>query len=401
MALIPRPWFANEVRTRLATVPAVGILGARQVGKTTLAKAIAEHRAGASTYLDLQLPSARRRLVDPEAFLRSVSDRLVILDEVQTMPELFPVLRGLIDERRVPGRFLLLGSASPHLLRNSGESLAGRISYLELTPLLLEELPDDLTPRSHWLRGGYPEALLGVQAEQVAGNAAEHEARMRWYADYVAAFVARDLPDLADGLDRGTMTRLLSMLSYTQGGQLNYTKLANSLDRTGPTIARYVDVLEHAFLIRRLPPYIANVTKRLVKSPKVYLRDSGLLHGLQRIATEQQLLGHPLVGASWEGYAIEQLLARTPPLAEAAYYRTATGLELDLVLEAPGRPLLAFEMKFSTAPTLTKGFFAALDDVQPAAAYVVVPEGEPYPVREDVSVVDIAEAMRLVENWGA
>ncbi len=397
MTAVHRYTFEQELRTRLASVPAVGLVGARQVGKTTLAKHVGGERDSDPVYLDLQLPSARRRLVDAEAYFRSVADRLVILDEVQTMPEVFPVLRGLIDEDRRPGRFLLLGSASPALIRDSAESLAGRISYLELPPLLWDEIADIIALRTHWLRGGYPEALLpgvNVGAEQTQLR------RMQWYGDYVATFVARDLPDLAGGADRATMTRLLSMLSYSQGGQLNYTKLAGSLDRTGPTIARYVDVLEQAFLVRRVPPYTPNVGKRLVKAPKVYVRDSGLLHGLQRIADEQQLLGHPLVGASWEGYAVEQLLARVPPSTQAFFYRTSNGAEVDLVIESPGRPLLAFEMKFSTAPTLTKGFYSAVEDIEPDASYVVVPEGEAYPVKGGVVVLGLAGAVGVMRDWG-
>ncbi len=399
MIPLKRSKFELELRNRLVSVPAVGLVGARQVGKTTLAKAVADESDRDPVYLDLQLPSARRRLVDAEAYLRSVADRLVILDEVQTMPEVFSVLRGLIDEDRRPGRFLLLGSASPELMRDSAESLAGRISYIELPPLLLGEVADTVALRTHWLRGGYPEALL-IDEGEIGAEQAQFQ-RMRWYVDYVATFVARDLPDLAGGADRATMTRLLSMLSYSQGGQLNYTKLAGSLDRSGPTITRHVDVLEQAFLVRRVPPYTPNVGKRLVKAPKVYVRDSGLLHGLQRISDEQQLLGHPLVGASWEGYAIEQLLARVPPLAEAFFYRTSNGAELDLILEAPGRPLLAFEMKFSTAPSLTRGFYSAIEDVQPDASYVVVPDGEAYPIKEGVTVLGLAEAVQVVSAWGA
>ena len=377
--MIERIWYQAEVLDRLRTVPVAGLVGARQCGKTSLAKSLLAEHYPEAVYLDLQLPSHRARLADAESYLRLQGERLVVLDEVQEMPELFAILRGLVDEDRRPGRFLLLGSASPALLRESSDSLAGRISYVGLPTLAYWELPAGSGLREHWLRGGYPEAY-----EQE-----DDRLRRRWYEDYVDTFIARDLAQMSSASDGQRLRRLVTMLSHVHGGTINYAKLANSLDITGPTVRAYTDVLEQAYLLRRVPSWSANVGKRLTKTPKVYVRDSGLLHWLQRVADLDQLYGHPGVGASWEGYVVEQIATRLGSDRDLYHYRTAKGQEIDLLIASPGGAPVAVEMKMSNAPTLTRSWFAALADVKPRHTYVVTPEAERYPVGEGVEVMGV------------
>ena len=387
--MIDRHWYRGELLDRLRTVPVAGLVGARQCGKTSLAKALIAERYPEAVYLDLQLPSHRARLADAEAYLRLQTQRLVVLDEVQEMPELFAVLRGLVDEDRRPGRFLLLGSASPTLLRESGDSLAGRISYVNLPTLAYWELPAGRELREHWLRGGYPEAY--EQNEQ--------RLRMRWYEDYVNTFIARDLARLSSASDGERLRRLVAMLSYVHGGPLNYAKLANSLDITGPTVRAYVDILEQAYLLRRVPSWSVNVGKRLTRTPRAYLRDSGLLHGLQRVGDLDQLYGHPGVGASWEGYVVEQIATRLGGDQDLYHYRTAKGQEIDLLIARPGDAPIAVEIKTSNAPTLTRAWFGAVDDVRPRRTYVVTPEAERYPVGEDVEVIGLSAMLEELVSF--
>ncbi len=370
------------VDVRLRQQPAVALLGPRQAGKTTLARAVAASVPG-SRYLDLERESDRRQLERADLFFERHRDRLVILDEVQAMPDLFAGLRPEIDADRRPGRFLLLGSASGRLLHQSAESLAGRIAYLELTPLLLHEVvaasDTDAEERAGtlWLRGGFPRSFL---AEDDMASAA-------WRDDFVATFLARDLPQLGITIPAETLRRFWRMCAHLHGQLLNASQLGAALGGVAhTTVGRYVDLLVDALMLRRLPPYFANVGKRLVKSPKVYLRDSGILHALLGIRTLDDLQGHPIAGMSWEGFILEQILAVLPPLAVVGFYRTAAGAELDLIVEHGGRRI-GFEIKLSTAPTLTRGFWNACEDLGLAQAYVVAPVREPYPVAENVEVI--------------
>ena len=374
------------IERRLEEAPAVVLLGPRQVGKTTLANAIAASHPGAMV-LDLERASDRAALQQPELFFAAHRDRLLILDEVQLAPELFAALRPEIDADRRAGRFLLLGSASGALLRQSGESLAGRVSYLELTPLLAAELPvEALTdlPRL-WLRGGFPMSCL----------ARSDAASYAWRQDFIRTFLQRDLPSMGVRVPAETLRRFWQMLAHLQGQLFNASQLGMSLGGASHTTAtRYLDVLVDSLMVRRLPPHLVNVGKRLVKSPKVYLRDSGVLHALLGIATVQDLQGHPIAGASWEGFVVEQVAAALPLDAQLGFYRTAAGTELDLVIERGARKI-GIEIKFSSAPKPTKGFWQALQDLQIDRAFVVAPVQRRYPLAQGVEVVPVA-AVRLV-----
>ena len=381
-----------DIRARLASdlayYPCVGLVGARQVGKTTLAREIAVAHAGPSRYLDLQLPSNRQLLTDAEAYLRRHADALVLLDEIQTMPQVFPVLRGLIDEDRRPGRYCILGSAAPELLRSTAESLAGRIGYTELAPLGLGELPAGADIEEHWLRGGYPVAYLTDDPAR----------RRRYFDDYLQTFVGTDLRDLAGGTDPEGMRRLIMMLAHEQGNLLNQSRLARGLGVATTTVQRYLDILEAAFLVRAVRPYLPNLGKRLVKSPKVYLRDTGFLHGLLRIETLDDLLTHPVVGQSWEGYVGEQLRRGLGAGIELYHYRSARGHELDYVCEHPRLGRLAFEIKRSNAPTLSKSFWTAVEDVGADVTYVVSPSVERHPLGEGVEGIGVSEVLASVSD---
>ena len=380
------------IETALSDYPAVALLGARQVGKTTLARQIGDVRS--AVYLDIERPSDRQKLTDPEAYLSLHSQRLVILDEVQHMPELFPVLRSLIDEGRragqTTGRFLLLGSATGELLRQSGESLAGRVAYLELPPLQLPEVAEEQQNRM-WLRGGFPNSLL----------ASSDSKSLDWRQNLISTYLERELPSYGSRLPAQTLRRLWTMLAHLQGGLLDVSQLAKGLMIDAKTVHRYLDMLGDLMLLRKLPPWHSNLGKRLVKSPKVYVRDSGLLHALLGLATHDALLAHPVVGNSWEGFVIETLLNAAPRDAQSGFYRSSNGAEIDLLMDVPGLGLLAIEVKKASNAKPRRGFYSACEDLQPVHKFLVHggAEGEPYPVGDGVMAVGLRHLVRrLVQS---
>ncbi len=370
----------GSARSALAWSPAVALLGPRQVGKTTLARTLAASSPGA-LYLDLESSEDRARMSQPRAFMRANRGRLLVLDEIQHLPEVFGEIRGEIDEARRPGRFLLLGSASLALLRQTTESLAGRLAVIDMAPLLASEYCkhfDDV--QTLWLRGGFPGSLLAPDAE----------AAWAWRDAFIRSFLHTDLAALGIGAAPDSMHRFWRMLAHLHGQLFNASAIANSMGISSPTVARYLDTMAAALMVRRLEPYHANLGKRLVKSPKVYVRDSGLLHHLLGIRGVNDLIGHPGSGSSWEGFVLEQIVAHQPPGAALSFYRTAAGAELDVVVEY-GRERLAFEIKFSSAPKVTKGFWQACEDVAPTKAYIVAPVRERFPFAGGVDVLSITD----------
>uniref|UniRef100_A0A7V4E6I4 ATP-binding protein n=1 Tax=Thermus tengchongensis TaxID=1214928 RepID=A0A7V4E6I4_9DEIN len=375
---------------RLRQVPVVVLTGARQVGKTTLALEVGKKLD--AHYLDLESDRDRAKLSVAELYLEGYLDRLVILDEAHRMPELFPLLRSLVDRARRAGRksglYLLLGSVSPEVSRQAGESLAGRASYLELTPLDPLEVTEGL--ERLWLRGGFPESFLAPNDEE----------SLRWRQDFLRTYLEREIPALGGRLPAETLRRLLTMLAHLQGETLNLSRLAGSLGLDGRTVSRYLDYLVDLYLLRRLPPYGANVGKRLVKSPKLYLRDSGLVHALLGIGNWETLLGHPVVGASWEGFVVENLLRVAPEGALGFFYRTHAGAEIDLLLVFPSGNLWAVEVKRSLEPKPSRGFHQALADLKPQAAFVVYPGEETYPVTPEVQAIPLPQLMQRLWHLG-
>jgi len=370
----------QTLRKSLKQFPAVVLLGPRQIGKSTLALQLAGQLAKKSIVLDLEKRSDRAKVDDPEAFFESHQDKLVIIDEAQTLPELFSSLRPAIDEHRKPGRFLLLGSASPQLVRHVSESLAGRVTYLELTSITLSEAGrsrHDL--QTLWLRGGFPLAL----------TARSDTNSLEWRQQLIRSFVERDLTLLFGvELSRVTIQNFWQMISHNQGGIWNAQTYANSLGVTGPTIKRYLQFMSGAFLVRLLEPWFVNTNKRLVKSPKVYVRDSGLLHAMLGLSTYTDLLGHPVAGGSWEGFVIEQITAVMPPSLRAFYYRTHHGAEAGLVLVNGLKPVSAIEIKLNNAPVISKGFYQTLHDLGIRKGYVITPAADRYPV-QNVEVMSL------------
>ena len=365
----------SVLRQRLSESPAVAILGARQVGKTTLARSVADD-IPESVYIDLESAQGRARLAQPEAFFHAHRDRLVVLDEIQNLPELFSELRGEIDADRRAGRFLVLGSASFKLLRQS-QSLAGRLALVDMAPLLLAEVArgfEDI--QTLWLRGGFPGSY----------TAADEAASWAWRESFVRHFLNTDLPALGIRVEPELMRRFWRMVAHLHGQLFNASAIANSLGLSAPTVARYLDHLCASLMLRRLEPYHANLGKRLVKSPKVYVRDSGLLHHLLNIREVDDLLGHPSTGASWEGFVVEQVCSRLDPASQVSFYRTAAGAELDLVIETGSRKI-GIEVKFSSAPKVPKGFWQACEDVGVDRAYVVAPVREGWTMAANVEVV--------------
>lgn len=377
---------AAELHQRLGKVPAVALLGPRQAGKTTLA--LAEGQAHDALYLDLESESDRAKLSEPELYLPEHFGRLVILDEVHRAPGLFPVLRGLIDRARRQGYrnglYLLLGSASLELLKQSGETLAGRISYLELTPFSVLEVRDALREGSFdqlWVRGGFPESFL-------AGGDAES---LRWREDFIRTYLERDIPQLGPRIAAETLRRFWAMLAHHQGGLLNVAQLARNLGVDSKTAAAYLDLLVDLLLVRRLPAWHVNVGKRLVRSPRVYVRDCGLVHALLAIGDKNTLLSHPVVGASWEGFVIENLLASASQSVQAHFYRTSGGAEIDLLLAWPDGRLWAVEIKRSLSPRPERGFHSACADLEPERRFVVYPGRETYPITGETIAIPVDE----------
>jgi hypothetical protein len=386
-----RRWLTAELHERLDEVPAVVLLGPRQVGKTTMA--LDEGWGRDALYLDLESERDRAKLTAPELYLAEHLDKLVILDEVHRTPGLFPVLRGLIDRARREGRrsglYLLLGSASLDLLKQSGETLAGRVSYMELTPFTVLEVEDGPAFDRLWLRGGFPESYLA------AGDAPSR----RWREDFIRSYLERDIAQFGPRIAAETLRRFWAMLAHHHGGLLNMAQLARNVGVDAKTAASYIDLLVELLLVRRLSAWHANLGKRLVKSPKVYVRDSGILHALIGVGDRDSLLGHPLAGASWEGFVIDNLLAAAPSGVSGHFYRTSGGAEIDLLLAWPDRSLWAVEIKRSLSPRPTRGFHEACNDLAPAQRFVVYPSEETHPLGNDVLAIPLnALARRLAER---
>lgn len=379
------------VRQALSHQAAVALMGPRQVGKTTLALMVGE--AQGALYLDLEDIAERDKLSNAAAFLSAYEDRLVILDEIHRVPDLFLTLRGLIDQGRRKGlrtgRFLLLGSASLDLMRQSGESLAGRISYVDMTPLTVSEVPPEAT-ENLWVRGGFPDSFLASDEQQ----------SLSWRKDLLRTYLERDVPMFGSRVPAETLRRFWTMLAHNQGTLINASRLAAGLEVSSQTVSRYTDLLVDLLLVRRLQPYHVNVGKRLVKSPKVYIRDTGLLHALLNIADRDALLGHPVVGASWEGFVIENLINAAPVLSVPGFYRTSGGAEIDLVLELPGGERWAIEVKRSRAAKPARGFYEACEDIKPAKRFVVHAGSERFPISEDVQAIGLRELADNLSQLG-
>ena len=379
------------MRDRLNDMAAVVLLGPRQVGKTTLARQLAAQWPGGAVYLDLERPADRLRLDDADTYLRAQQGRLVVMDEIHRTPGIFEILRGIIDDRRAAGlrsgQFLLLGSAALDLMRQSSETLAGRVAYVDMAPVTTQEAAqagiDDATL---WLRGGFPDSLL----------ADDDRRSLHWRRDFIRSYLERDVPMFAPRLPAEKIGRLWTMLAHQQGGVLNQARIASALGVTNPTIDRYIDLLVDLQLVRRLRPWSGNVGKRLVKSPKVYVRDSGVLHGLLELETMHDLLGHPVSGLSFEGHCIDNLVQAAGPRRVSYFYRTHVGAEIDLLLERGGQPEMAIEIKRSMAPSLERGFGVACDDLGIEQRYVVYPGAERFALRHGVQALGLREMVTLL-----
>ena len=390
--MIPRTALTN-LRAALADFPVVALLGPRQVGKTTLALAVAKSLgADGVRYLDLESPADRARLTDPEAYLETQRGRLVILDEIHRTPELFAVLRGIVDRRRRGGvraaQFLVLGSASLELLRQSSESLAGRIAFVELTPGRVDEIASGRRSVDRlWLRGGFPDSLL----------ARSDAASLEWRSAFIRTYLERDIPQFGPRVPAETLRRFWTMLAHNQGQQLNAARLAAGLGVSAQTVARYLDLLADLLLVRRLPPWSGNVGKRLVKSPKVYVRDSGIVHALLGLPSLDDVLGHPVAGPSWEGMVLESVVAAAGD-APVFFYRTSAGAEIDLVIEGRRRRRYAVEIKRSSAPVVSKGFWNGRDDLGAREAVVIYPGDERIPLGAGVEALGLHDALGWVRE---
>jgi predicted AAA+ superfamily ATPase len=379
-----------KLQESLRSFPVTALLGPRQCGKSTLAGHVVADRMD-TVYLDLEKPSDLRKLDDAEFFFHTQKEKLICIDEVQMGPELFPIIRVSVDEDRRPGKFLILGSASQDLIRQSSETLAGRIHFLELTPFTYDELFED-SPEKYedpiflWTRGGFPEAVL---AESDSHS-------FDWRSDFVRTFLERDIPQFGFTIPAVTMRRFWTMLAHYHGQMLNASKFGQALGASHTTIGKYLDIMAQTFMVRILPPLMANIKKRLIKTPKVYLRDTGILHALLEIENIEDLLGHPIAGASWEGWCIEQILAVMPDW-RASFYRTSSGEEIDLIIER-GRKRLAFEFKASMSPKLSRGFPGTLAVLQPDHTWIVAPVLEPYPRGPGVTVANIEAVLQDLGN---
>ena len=381
----------KELIDSLDASPAVALLGCRQVGKTTLAFEVSKHLSKQVLYLDLESEQDRAKLAQPELYLKTHQNKLVILDEVHRAPNLFPVLRGLIDSARRDGRqaglYLLLGSASLDLLKQAGETLAGRISYLSLNPFNILEIEATQLQRL-WVRGGFPDSFL----------AKSDSLSVRWRQDFIRSYLERDIPQFAPRISTETLRRFWGMLAHHQGELLNTAQLARNLGIDNKTAANYLDLLIDLLLVRRLLPWHANTGKRLTKAPKVYVRDSGIIHALLQIADEDSLLSHPVLGKSWECFVIENILNIAPNGVQGYFYRSSGGAEIDLILVWPNGDLWAIEIKRSLTPKLERGFYSACDDLQPVRKYVIYAGDEQYPIAYDIEAISLDDFCRLLSS---
>lgn len=385
----------QKVHKALNRQAAVALIGPRQVGKTTLAIQVAETMS--SLYLDLEAISDRDKLRDPVLFFKRNEGKLIILDEIHRMPEIFQVLRGVIDEGRRKGlkhnRFLILGSASIELLQQSGETLAGRIEYIDMHPLNLLEVKsetqaDDNNDFNLWIRGGFPDSYLAKSDEN----------SYVYRRNFIRTYLERDVPQFGPRIPAETLQRLWTMLAHSQGQLLNASSLAKSLSTSAPTISSYIDLLVDLLLVRKLQPLHINAKKRLVKSPRVYVRDSGMAHALLGIIDYNQLSGHPVYGSSWEGYVIENILSITQDGTRASFYRTSAGAEIDLIIEFPNNKKWAIEIKSGLTPKVTKGFYSALEDIKPDKSFIVYSGNDRYPLNKQTDVIGLFEIMQMINS---
>lgn len=385
LGMIKRTLFDTLERS-ISYAPVTAILGPRQCGKTTLAKMIQSVHPEA-IYLDLELTSDQFKLREPELYLKMLEEKLVIIDEIQLQPQLFSLIRSLCDQNRKPGRFLILGSASPSLVKGTSESLAGRIHFTELTPLLLAELQNKSEAlNTLWMRGGFPDSFLAV----------EDSISISWRLNFIRTFLERDIPQLGIQIPAVRLGRFWTMLSHIHGQVFNASQIASGLGVSSNTISHYLDVLTDTYVVRQLPPWYNNHKKRLIKSPKIYIRDSGLLHQLQNIHSFEGLLSHPLLGNSWEGFCIEQIISSLPEGWQPFFYRTATGNEIDLILQRPdGKPPIPIEFKFSLTPSLSKGFYIGMDDIGANDGYVIYPGDETFPISDRATALPLVTFLKI------
>jgi uncharacterized protein len=381
-----------QIEKLIKHFPAVGIVGARQVGKTTLVKNLEPVLDKPCVYFDLESPRVMAQLKEnPEWFLSQYQDKIVIIDEVQLMLELFPMLRYLIDQNRVAGRFILLGSASPTFLAKSAETLAGRIAYIELPPLQFSEaISETINLKKHWFRGGFPDALLSPDDDIWA----------LWQENFIKTYITRDLVNLGITISQSTLYNLLQMLTGIHGSTITYNDLANSLNINTKLVTQTIDILEQAFLIRRLQPWAVNVSKRVVKSPKLYYRDSGNLHYLSNVFEYDSLVRNKLIGHSWEGYVIEQICNALHQNVKPYFYRTSNGAKMDLVLVKGITPIVSVEIKLSSANSLTRGSTEALNDLKTEHNFVVTTEGGNYFTRSEWKVCNLGEVLQNLGELG-
>lgn len=380
------------LKEALARQAAVVLLGPRQVGKTTLAKELGKEES--SIYLDLEWPEDRQKLENPGLFFGKHEDKLVILDEIHRVPEIFQPLRTIIDQGRRKnkgtGRFLLLGSASLDLLNQSGESLAGRVEYIDLPPLNCLEIKEDENELNQlWLRGGFPDSFLAKNEKN----------SLAYRMSFIRTYLEREIPQFGSRIASQTLERFWTMLAHSQGSIINASQLSRSLMLSAKSVTSYVDLFTDLLLVRKIPPYFANIKKRMVKSPKVYIRDSGLLHGLLGIRDFENLLGHPIIGNSWEGFVLENLINCSPVGTKSSFYRTSGGAEVDLVLELPGKKApWVFEVKHGTMGKLNKGFYYAVEDIAPEKSFVVHKGKDSFPIDQQTEALSLFDACKMLEQ---